>query len=336
MKLTRLFSTLILICSGICSVLAEAPKTAKIVFTAAGEVNREIYLMNPDGSGRVNITNHPADDLHPTWSPTGEQILFVSDRVRIRDLYLMDADGSNVRRVFKRVVHRDNATWSPDGKQIAYVRDRFTDDEGIYIATIDGENEERIASGYSPAWSPDGTEIAFDTGGPGVSRIALLNLDTRTEKIILPVGLAFQQWADWSAEGDKIAFSWITAPQPVPPGVLPGERFLIPDEWFHNKTIFIMNRDGTGLEQIVDEAGLAAYWPAWSPRGDELIYTQEIDNQLQLFKIDLESRMPRQLTHNGLAFQANTLADWFDPAYALPVSPQPELLTTVWGKVKQR
>ena len=72
---------------------AQAPGTAKIVFVSARDLNREIYLMNPDGSEQVNLTKNLADDLFPVWSPTGEQILFVSDRDGIRDLYLMDADG---------------------------------------------------------------------------------------------------------------------------------------------------------------------------------------------------------------------------------------------------
>ena len=118
MKLTRLFSALILMCSGICSVFAEAPKTAQIVFASARDGNREVYIMNPDGSQQIRLTDNPADDLYPTWSPTGEQILFVSDRVRIRDLYLMDADGSNVRRVFKRVAKQRKsdvvAGWKTD------------------------------------------------------------------------------------------------------------------------------------------------------------------------------------------------------------------------------
>ncbi len=36
--------------------------------------------MNSDGSDPVNLTQDPAVDLKPTWSPTGEQILFISFR----------------------------------------------------------------------------------------------------------------------------------------------------------------------------------------------------------------------------------------------------------------
>lgn len=52
----------------------------------------------------------------------------------------------------------------------------------------------------------------------------------------------------------------------------------------------------------------------------------------QLFKIASGGGIPEQLTHRADNFKA----DWFDPAFALPVSPQPHLLTTVWGKLKTR
>lgn len=96
------FLILLVLIFGEEQVFAEAPKISKILFTSTRDGNREVYMMNPDGSKQVNLTRHPATDLQAAWSPTGEQILFVSDREGIRDLYLMDPDGSNVRRVFKK------------------------------------------------------------------------------------------------------------------------------------------------------------------------------------------------------------------------------------------
>ena len=93
----------------------------------------------------------------------------------------------------------------------------------------------------------------------------------------------------------------------------------------------------SGLEQLVDEAGPEAEYPELSPNGKEVLYTQEIKGRLQIFKIDIDTGIQTQLTHIvGLSlFQANSGGDWFDPAYALPVSPQPELLTTIWGELKR-
>ena len=65
------------------------------------------------------------------------------------------------------------------------------------------------------------------------------------------------------------------------------------------------------------------------------IYRRLTDNN-KFFKVDVNSGVQTQLTHiGGPVHQANIGGDWFDPAYALPVSPQPELLTTTWGRTEK-
>ena len=322
----------VLLCGAVCPIIfAESPKTAKIAFVSARDFNREIYLMDPDGSEQVNLTKNLADDLFPVWSPTGERILFVSDRDGIRDLYLMDADGGNVEKVFKRTARRENPTWSPDGKQIAYERGGV-----IYIATIGKQMEELVADGFDPAWSPDGREIALTLNPFGSHRLVLLNIQTRRQRQVLPQGVsAWQADPAWTVTGDKLCFSWNKNPLPVPPDAMPGKPFRVPPEWLSQETIYIMNSDGTDVQQIVNEAGPKAKNPVWSPLGDEIVYTQEIDGHLQLFKIDVGSQVVTQLTHIGVPYQANALADWFDPI-TLDVLPRPQLLSIEWGKIKKR
>ncbi len=52
----------------------------KIVFVSDRDGNWEIYVMNSDGSGLINLTNNPADDVHPALSPDGKRITLSSDR----------------------------------------------------------------------------------------------------------------------------------------------------------------------------------------------------------------------------------------------------------------
>lgn len=324
MTRTRSFSIIILIllCVSIVPVAAKAPDTAKIAFVSARDGNREIYIMNPDGSEQVRLTRTSALELYPTWSPTGEEILFVSDRDGVRDLYLMDADGSNVRRVFKKAARREHPTWSPDGKRIAYERGNV-----IYTATLGTQEEEHLVNGFCPAWSPKSNEIAFAPSIFGSHRLMLINVHTGKQKRVLPEAtLSWQHMPAWSGTGDQIAFSWLNRARPV------GPLFDLVDK----ETIYIVNRDGTGLEQVVPEAGKAATNPVWDPRSGSLAYEQEIDKRLQLFKVDLATRTRTQLTHTKNAFQANTLPDWFDPLHVLPVSPQSQLLTTTWGQLKRQ
>ena len=314
-----LFS-LTLVCSSICRIWAQAPETPKIAFTSSRDGNRDIYLMNPDGTQQVKITNHRARDGMSAWSPTGEQILFSSDRNKQElhwDIYLMDADGSNVQAIFAKSADRSQPAWSPDGKQIAYTR-REPSGNFIYISTIDGKQEEKVAIGGCPTWSPDGTEIAFVSGAPERKHISILNLGTRKQKVIFPPK-APPSWIAgavvWSPKGDKLAFSWL-------------HRVPLRD-FADTQTIYTVNRDGTGLVRLVDEAGPQATNPVWSPKGDALLYIHE---DRQVFKIGIDENQVEQLTHIGV----NYLGDWFDPAYALPVSPQPQLLTTVWGRLKRK
>ena len=337
MRLTLIFSLILsmLMFGGICQVFAEAPTTPKILFSSSRDGNYEVYMMNPDGSEQVNLTQHPADDRGAVWSPTGDQILFISDRggKRVGDLYLMNPDGSNVRRVFKRKIRarRRSPTWSPDGKRFVYIYEDWDRGEfGLYLGTFGKEDTELLPYGLSPAWSPDGSEIACIVPHQFGSRLTFINVDTRDREQPLPdKALLWQSSPSWSAAGDRLAISGNKHPLPV---IL--ERDLH-EAWADKDTIFIVNRDGTGLRQLVDEAGPEARWPALSPDGSQVLYTQEINGHTQIFKLDINSEVRTQLTHGGIFRQTNYDSDWFDPAYALPVSPQPELLSTTWGQLKK-
>ncbi|MDE0687550.1 MAG: hypothetical protein OXI61_05225 [Candidatus Poribacteria bacterium] len=310
--------SLVLVC-WLGPIWAEAPKTAKIAFWADREGTRDIYLMNPDGSQQTKITHHRAQDITPIWFPTGEKILFTSDRDGVWDLYLMDPDGTNVRRVFEKEAPRAEPALSPDGKQIAYSR-IINDERVLHIATLGEEDEERLAIGGPPTWSPDGTEIAFVTGWETEKmQISIFNLRTGKQKTLFPPK-ATPSWlptVKWSPRGDELAFSWLHR--------VPFKDFI------EKETIYTVNRDGTGVTQIIDEAGPKATSVAWAPSGDALLYRQADENKnFQIFKVNLGGGQSEQLTHIGWNF----LGDWFDPAYALPVSPQPQLLTTIWGELK--
>ena len=182
MKIRRLLGFVILnllvLTLSVSPLFAQAPTTPKILFTSTRDGGqREVYIMNPDGTEQVRLTHHPAEDLEAVWSPTGEKILFTSDRGGARDLYVMNPDGSNVRRVFKfkTTEWRTDPTWSPDGKRFAYSsidwgRLKFA----LHIAILGEQDSETLVEGSFPAWSPDGTEIACTVR----ERLTLINVRT--------------------------------------------------------------------------------------------------------------------------------------------------------------
>ena len=304
--------------------LAAAPATAKIVFASNLNVKvkdkSDIYIMNPDGTGRVNLTPHNAKDSEPTWSPSGRHILFTSDRDGGSDIYRMNADGTNVKRIFKKWANRSNPTWSPDGRQIAYFHG---DAEAIYIASIDGANEKRLVKGWHPTWSPDGTEIAF-VSLAGSLDIRVINLKTRLERVLVPMEQALLHEPVWSPDGTKIAFNRINFLLFILK-VLFNAKDNMPAQ-----TIDTVNSDGTEIEAVVVD-GLQVSDPAWSPQSDALIYSQLSGKERHLFKIALGSRVSEQITRAG----SNYSSDWFDPA-VLSVAPRLASHLTTWSKIKTK
>ena len=78
---------------------AHPSNIGRIVFTSLRDGNPEIYVMDSDGGNQERLTNHPASDAAPDWSPDGTRIAFASWRDGNGDIYVMDADGKNVIRL---------------------------------------------------------------------------------------------------------------------------------------------------------------------------------------------------------------------------------------------
>jgi len=97
-----------------------SPDGTKIVFrddretiegcsVSGGVCNYEIFVLDLETGEEANLTNNPAFDIEPVWSPDGEWILFASDRDDSNfDLYIMRADGSDVQRILNDPDSKDS------------------------------------------------------------------------------------------------------------------------------------------------------------------------------------------------------------------------------------
>jgi Tol biopolymer transport system component len=139
-----------------------SPDGQKILWTAH-DVNddplvipsQDIYVMNADGSGRVNLTNNfPIEERAPAWSPDGTRIAYICRVGQPQapggppsfEICVMNADGSNVKRLTDNNVPEGTPTWSPDGTKILF--SRFVGppagNQQLHIMNADGSGQTQL------------------------------------------------------------------------------------------------------------------------------------------------------------------------------------------------
>lgn len=171
----------------------------------------EVYVMNEDGSDVRRLTNNPAWDGAPAWSPNGRTIVWQSCREGGKcDIRVMNADGSGKRDLTDND-HWDGApAWSPDGRRIVFFSDRERDQAlpllergtDLYVMDSDGGSVRRLTTSginVAPDWSPNGRQIVF-RGGDG-NEIHIMNADGTNQRLLRDMA----GHPIWSPNGREIA-----------------------------------------------------------------------------------------------------------------------------------
>jgi Tol biopolymer transport system component len=201
-----------------------------------GSMNWELFMMNADGSGKVNLTNTPnLDEMYAHVSPDGRKISFVVDegtgRRKVRSVYYMNIDGSGRVKVAKNA---RQPCWSPDSKKIAYLKgeyERYSTREyataNLLIYDIEsGQHKEhpntKLEHIYAITWTPGGkwflcavqggmgysdTILAFEADGTRVYDLAKFGVKGCRPDIGLDGRTLAWGETDWELRLGKIDFS---------------------------------------------------------------------------------------------------------------------------------
>jgi Tol biopolymer transport system component/predicted Ser/Thr protein kinase len=249
----------------------------RIAFESDRDGNNEIYVMNPDGTGQTNLTNHRTDDGMPCWSPDGDRIAFMGTRDLGYDVYAMGADGSQVTRLTTDPGYDGWPSWSPDGSRVAFL----SNDGQIHIINADGSDQHQLTNSPEWAsrasWSPDGTKlaIAVDTDGHMHYQIYLINADG-SNLTCLSDGSGNDQLPSWSPDGTRIAFA---------------------SNRDGNMDIYTVRTDGSGVTRLTSHPS-PDWAPCWSPDGRRIAFTTSRDGDEEVYAMNADGSEQVNLTNN--------------------------------------
>ncbi len=215
---------------------AWSPEGARIALVGTEGWVDNIFLMDPDGSERTNLTDLPPTSGHtptyhhdPAWFPGGKRLVYAKAEQANAcdaDLYRLNVEtGGEVRLTFGGGQDYSPAV-SPDGKRIAFMGGRDGDWE-IYVmrAAAVGEdnrplrltnNDDWLVNGFYvavqhvyPTWSPDGRQIAFSSDRDGdeeIYRMMAAPAGPANRPVRLTDNAVDDVQPAWSPGGGRIAY----------------------------------------------------------------------------------------------------------------------------------
>lgn len=311
-----------------------SPDGSQFVYQGAKDEKgiSQIFLYTLATGKNINLTNNSFGSADPSFSYDGKQVAFTSFRDGNAEIYTMNIDGSNVRRITDHPAFDNYPVFSPDGTQIAYASNRKDERTQIYLQNLNNDiPPAKIAdlngnTGLiSKCWSADATQILLYNDQYGKSRILLSNVEPYPARVLLSDENADLRSPHLSPGGKEILYEarladernefritnlesgttkkiFKTEPNKMPshsPALSPdGKRIAFSDRSGGNSEIFIINTDGTGLQNLTNDPLLDTD-PVFSPDGNEIIFARDLYGAQQLYRMNLDGSDQRRVTEKN-------------------------------------
>ena len=195
---------------------AVSPDGKKIAYTVAyysvpeNKSNREVFVMNADGSENQQITHTPYQENEVTWIKGGTKLAFLSNDNGSSQLYEMNPDGSGRKQLTNYDGDIEGYSISPDGKKLLFISqvktkestaDKYPDlpkATGIIVTDLMSKHwDEWVTTAPHP--------FVADFDGNGISNIVDILNDEPYESPMKPWG-GIEQLA-WNMTSDKVAYT---------------------------------------------------------------------------------------------------------------------------------
>lgn len=255
----------------------------RIVYIAeSGPAKRRIKrlaIMDQDGANHRFLTDGSALVLTPRFSPTLQEITYLSFHDGTPRVYIFNIDSGRQELLGDFPGMTIAPRFSPDGQKIILSMSE-NGNTNIHVMDLRTRRSAQLtrssAIDTSPSYAPDGQQIVFNSDRGGSQQLYIMNADGSSVKRI-SFGKGSYATPVWSPRGDLIAFTKFT-----------GGRFYIG----------VMRPDGSG-ERLLAEDFLVE-GPTWSPNGRVLIYFRQTKrgdtvSEPRLYSVDLTGFNEREI-----------------------------------------
>jgi serine/threonine protein kinase/dipeptidyl aminopeptidase/acylaminoacyl peptidase len=185
----------------------------RIIYVSKESGNDDIWIMNADGSGQIQLTSGAGINSNPSVSPDGRFIIFTSTRDGAPHIWRTDIDGANAKQLTSGS-GEDDAQFSSDGKWVVYTL--FAGKPTLWRVSIEGGAPSPISEKTlsAPAVSPDGRMIAsvyWDEELNSPARIAVVPFEGG--EIMKTFALPEAAWGNlrWTHDGTALTYVITTA-----------------------------------------------------------------------------------------------------------------------------
>jgi len=268
------------------AAFASAAQDGRIAFVGNQGGSFQLYTVNPDGSGMVQVTNLPPT-LFETWvpdfSPDGLRLTFCYGTFDnfgnlFTEIYVVNVDGTSLRQLTNDGLIDCFPRWSPDGSSIVFGR-TVPRTQQLVVTTMraDGSDKRELSS---PVWgiarsgfTPGGKHILWETQQAGfISVLWIMDADGTHQKRLTPAPLKAGEVSAPSPDGKHVVF---ISNQNTPPEV--------------PNALFAMDIDNGNIVQITHPVGISHdVLPNYSPDGTKIVFASDRmspDGSLDLFTI---------------------------------------------------
>lgn len=163
-------------------------RTGKIVYTSLASGDLDLWTMNPDGSGKKQITTAIGYDGGAAFSRDGRKLVWRANHPKTpeamtrykellaqnltapmkMEIMIGDADGGNAREITHFGCASFAPTFTPDGRRILFASNKNSCDGRkfeLFSINLDGSELEQVTDfgGFTsfPEFSPDGKRLVF-------------------------------------------------------------------------------------------------------------------------------------------------------------------------------